>query len=61
MHLNLKKRNVEATILKLNGDIIHLRNTAENQRLECEKQESEKRNLYLKKDKIRVSNKTTSE
>ena len=52
VNLNLKKRDAVATILKLNGDIIYLRNAAENQRLECEKQESEKRNPYLKKIRL---------
>ena len=52
MNLNLKKRDAEATILKLNDDIIHLRNATESQRLECEKQESEKRNLYLRKIRL---------
>ena len=60
MNLNLKKRDAEATILRLNGDIINLRNTAENQRLECEKLESGKERSISKKDKIRVSYKTTS-
>jgi predicted transcriptional regulator len=52
MNLNQKKRDAEAAILKLNGDFIYLRNTAEHQRLECEKLESEKRNLYLKKIRL---------
>jgi hypothetical protein len=52
MNLNLKKRDAESAILKLNGDIIYLRNTADHQRLECEKQESEKRTLYLKKIRL---------
>ena len=52
MNLNLKKRDAEATILKLNGDMIYLRNTSELQRLECEKLESEKRSLYLKKVRL---------
>jgi hypothetical protein len=52
MNLNQKKRDVEAAILKLNGDYIFLRNTADHQRLECEKLESEKRSLYLKKIKL---------
>jgi hypothetical protein len=52
MNLNQKKRDAEAAILKLNGDFICLRNTADHQRLECEKQESEKRDLYLKKTRL---------
>ena len=52
MNLNQKKRNAEAAILKLNGDYIYLRNTTDHQRLECEKQESEKRKLYLKKIRL---------
>jgi hypothetical protein len=52
MNLNQKKRDAEAAILKLNGDYIYLRNTAERQKLECEKQESEKRSLYLKKIRL---------
>lgn len=52
MNLNLKKQDAEAAILKLNGDIIYLRNTTEYQRLEYEKQESEKRILYLKKVRL---------
>ena len=52
MVLNLKKRDAVTTILKLNGDIIYLRNATESQRLECEKQESEKRNLYLRKIRL---------
>jgi hypothetical protein len=52
MNLNQKKRDVEAAILKLNGHTIYLRNTSEHQRLECEKLESEKRNLYLKKIRL---------
>ena len=39
-------------ILKLNGDLIYLRNTTDHQRLECEKQESEKRKLYVKKIRL---------
>jgi hypothetical protein len=52
MNLKQKKLDLEAVILKLNGDFIYLRNTADHQRLECEKQESEKRNLYLKKMRL---------
>ena len=52
MNLNQKKRDAEAAILKLNGDYIYLRNTADHQRLECEKLESEKRKLYLKKIRL---------
>ena len=52
MNLNLKKRDADAAILKLNGDIIYLRNTSEHQRLECEKQESEKRIQHLKKIRL---------
>ena len=52
INLNLKKREGETSILKLNGDIIYLRNTSEHQRLECEKLESEKRSLYLKKIRL---------
>jgi hypothetical protein len=48
MNLNQKKRDTEAAILKLNGDYIYLRNSADHQRLEYEKQESEKRTLYIK-------------
>ena len=61
VNLNLKKRDAEATILKLSGDIIYLRNATEYQRLECEKQESEKEEYISKKDKIRISYKSTSE
>ena len=39
-------------ILKLNGDFIYLRNSADHQRLECEKLESEKMTLYLKKIRL---------
>jgi len=52
MTLNQKKRDAEAAILKLNGDFICLRNSTEHQRLECEKQESENRKLYLKKTRL---------
>jgi len=52
MNLNRKKRDAEADILKLKGDYIYLRNNTDHQRLECEKQESEKRNLYLKKIRL---------
>ena len=52
MNLNQKKRDAESAILKLNGDIIYLRNTADNQRLECERLESEKKNLYLKNTRL---------
>jgi predicted transcriptional regulator len=52
MNLNQKKRHIDAAILKLNGDYIYLRNTADHQKLECEKQESESRNLYLKKIRL---------
>ena len=52
MDVNQKKRDAEATILKLNGDYIYLRNTADHQRLECEKQESRKGSLYLKKIRL---------
>ncbi|HEY7082372.1 MAG TPA: hypothetical protein VH500_22000 [Nitrososphaeraceae archaeon] len=52
MNLNQKKRHIDAAILKLNGDYIYLRNTAEHQRLECKKLESEKRSLYLKKIRL---------
>ena len=52
MSLNKKKREGETSILKLNGDIIYLRNTVDHQRLECEKQESEKRKIYLKKIRL---------
>ena len=52
MSLNQKKREGETSILKLNGDIIYLRNTVDHQRLECEKQESEKRKIYLKKIRL---------
>lgn len=55
MNLNLKKREAESAILKLNGDFIYLRNSADHQRLECEKQESEKRSLYLKKIRLESS------
>ena len=61
VNLNLKNRDAEATILKLSGDIIYLRNATEYQRLECEKQESEKEEYISKKDKIRISYKSTSE
>ena len=50
--LNLTKQDAVTTILKLNGDIIYLRNAIEYQRLEREKQESEKRSLYLKKIRL---------
>ena len=52
MDVNQKKREGETSILKLNGDIIYLRNTANHQRLECERLESEKRSLYLKKIRL---------
>jgi hypothetical protein len=52
MNLNHKKRDTEAAIFKLNGDYIYLRNTVDHQRLDCEKQESEKRSLYLKKIRL---------
>lgn len=52
MNLNQKKQDTEAAIMKLNRDIIYLRNSADNQRLECEKLESEKRSLYLKKIRL---------
>jgi hypothetical protein len=52
MNLNQKKREAETAIIKLNGDYIYLRNTADHQRLECEKLESEKRSLYLKKIRL---------
>ena len=52
MALNRKKRDAGAAILKLNGDYIYLRNTTDHQKLEREKQESEKRNLYLKKIRL---------
>ena len=52
MNLNQKKRDAEGAILKLNGDFIYLRNTADCQRLECEKLESEKRSLYLKRIRL---------
>ncbi|HEY7078372.1 MAG TPA: hypothetical protein VH500_01645, partial [Nitrososphaeraceae archaeon] len=52
MNLNQKKRDAEASVLKLNGDYIYLRNSADHQRLECESQESEKRSLYLKKIRL---------
>jgi hypothetical protein len=55
MNSNQKKRDAEAAIFKLNGDIIYLHNTANHQRLECEKQESEKRNLYLKKIRLETA------
>ena len=61
VNLNLKKRDAVTTILKLNGDIIYLRNAPENQRLECEKQESEKRNPYLKKIRLESAIKRASE
>jgi hypothetical protein len=49
MNLNQKKRDAEAAILKLNDDFIYLRDTADHQRTESEKLESEKRSIYLKK------------
>jgi hypothetical protein len=52
MTLNQRKRHIDSAILKLNGDYIYLRNSAEHQKLECEKQESENRNLYLKKIRL---------
>jgi hypothetical protein len=52
MNLNQKKRDAEADILKLNDDFIYLRNSTDHQRLECEKLESEKRSLYLKKIRL---------
>ena len=52
MNLNQKRRDAEAAILKLNGDFIYLRNSADHQRLECEKLESEKMTLYLKKIRL---------
>jgi hypothetical protein len=55
MNLNQKKRDTEAAILKLNGDYIYLRNSADHQRLEYEKQESEKRTLYLKKIRLELA------
>ena len=50
--LTLEKQNATETIRELNNDIVHLRNTAEHHRLECEKQASEKRMLYLKKIRL---------
>jgi hypothetical protein len=55
MNLNQKKRDAEAAIFKLNGDYIYLRNSADHQRLEYEKQQSEKRNLYLKKIRLELA------
>jgi dimeric dUTPase (all-alpha-NTP-PPase superfamily) len=52
MNLNQNKRDAEAAILKLDGDYIYLRNNADYQRTECEKLESEKRSLYLKKIRL---------
>ena len=52
MDLNQKRRDAVAAILKLNGDFIYLRNTADHQRRDCEKEESEKRSLYLKKIRL---------
>jgi hypothetical protein len=52
MNLNQKKRDAESAILKLNGDYIYLHNISEYRRLECEKLESEKRNLYLNKIRL---------
>ena len=52
MNLNQKRRGTESDILKLNGDYIYLRNTAEHQKVECEKLESEKRDLYLKRIRL---------
>jgi hypothetical protein len=52
MNLNQKKRDTEAAILKLNSDVIYLRNTADHQRLEYQKQESENRSIYLKKIRL---------
>jgi hypothetical protein len=52
MNLNQKKQDAEAAILKLNGDYIYLHNNADHQRLECDKIESEKRSLYLKKVRL---------
>jgi len=52
MDLNQKRRDAVAAILKINGDFIYLRNTADHQRLDCEKEESEKRSLYLKKIRL---------
>jgi hypothetical protein len=60
MNLNQKRRGAESAILKLNGDYIYLRNTADHQRLECEKLESEKRTIP-REDKVRVSNKRIAE
>lgn len=50
--LTVEKQNATETIRELNNDIVHLRNTAEHHRLECEKQASEKRMLYLKKIRL---------
>ena len=61
MNLNQKKRDAEAAILKLNGDIIYLRNTAEHQRLRVRKTRIRKKEAISKKDKVRVSNKRTAE
>jgi hypothetical protein len=55
MNLNQKKRDTEAAIMKLNGDLIYLRNTADHQRFECEKLESEKRSIYLKKIRLETA------
>jgi predicted transcriptional regulator len=52
MNLNQKKRNTEAAIFKINGDYIYLHNIADHQRLEYDKVEFEKRNLYLKKVRL---------
>jgi predicted transcriptional regulator len=52
INLNQKKRDTESAIFRLNGDLIYFRNSADHQRLECEKQESEKRDLYLKKIRL---------
>jgi hypothetical protein len=52
MNLNQKKRDTEAAILKLNSDVIYLHNTADHQRLEYQKQESENRSIYLKKIRL---------
>jgi hypothetical protein len=55
MTLNQKKRDAEVDILKLNEDYIYLHNNADHQKIECEKLESKKRDLYLKKIRLELA------
>ena len=58
MNLNQKKRDAEAAILKLNGDFIYLRNSADHQRLRVRKTRIRKEESIPKENKVRVSNKS---